>query len=397
MRIVLSGATGLLGRNLLFEILKQNIKRLDDLEILVLGRPQKAFTLDDRLENIIINDGFDYIGIDPQNRPTYKEKIERCVVPIHFDLIHDGLGILQEEFKELKREKIDHFFHVAALTDFRSNPSVKATLEEVNIKGTQRVLDLVKQLDVGQLIYIGSAYSCGSKTGMVEPDYINLNEKFRNPYEKTKLEAEISVREFANAHKIKLKIFRPTTICGRLIEKPIGSINKFDVFYGWAAFFLKEKLKQLKSPQRLFDEKVEFKVRIEVNPAAGLNIVPVDYAAKMLYAACVDDGASSSYHLANSEEASHEEYIKWMFECINVTGFSFVREEPKDKAGIEKVYYRTVGRIFTPYIIGEPTHFKVDNLVELHKKTNANCPVIDRVNFMHLMNFAKQNNFGLKL
>ena len=33
MRIVITGATGLLGRNLLFEIIKQDLNNLDDLEI----------------------------------------------------------------------------------------------------------------------------------------------------------------------------------------------------------------------------------------------------------------------------------------------------------------------------------------------------------------------------
>lgn len=395
MRIALTGATGLLGRNLLFEILKQNLDKLDNLEILVLGRPQNELPLTERLDNIIVNDGFDYIDVAPENRSALKKKIDRSIVPISFDLVHDGLGISQDEYSTLKREKIDHFFHVAALTDFRSSPAVKSALEEVNERGTRRVLDLIKNLNIGQLIYIGSAYSCGSKTGMIEPDYINLDETFRNPYEKSKLVAEISVREFAEEHKIRHKVFRPTTICGRLIEKPIGSINKFDVFYAWAAFFLKEKSRLIKSTQRLFDDSAKFDIRIEVNSNAGLNIVPVDYAAKMLYEVCVNDGESVSYHLANSGETNHQEYIKWMFECINVEGFSFTDKEPENKNGIEKVYYRTVGRIFTPYIIGDPMHFKVDNLIEFHGKTNVKCPVIGKENFMHLMGFAKQKNFGL--
>jgi hypothetical protein len=251
-------------------------------------------------------------------------------------------------------------------------------------------------LDIGQFIFVGSAYSCGSKTGLVEPDYVNIKETFRNPYEKSKLEAEILVREFAKNEKKNFKIFRPTTICGRLIEQPIGSTNKFDVFYGWAAFFLREKLKHLESPQKLFEEHLEFEIRIKVNLNSGLNIVPVDYAAKMLYGAGVNDGLSISCHIANQEDCFHRDYIKWIFENINVCGYSFVNEEPKDKNGLEKIYYKTVGKIFTPYIIHNPTFFKNGDLSGVEYKMGINCPSVDRDNFKKLMDFAKQNNFGIK-
>jgi nucleoside-diphosphate-sugar epimerase len=38
MRVALTGATGFLGRNLLFEIVKRNLQALDRLQVVVLGR-----------------------------------------------------------------------------------------------------------------------------------------------------------------------------------------------------------------------------------------------------------------------------------------------------------------------------------------------------------------------
>lgn len=45
MKIAITGATGLLGRNVLFEFLKQHIAQLDMLEVIVLGRDKNEQAL----------------------------------------------------------------------------------------------------------------------------------------------------------------------------------------------------------------------------------------------------------------------------------------------------------------------------------------------------------------
>lgn len=400
MRIVITGATGLLGRNLLFEILKQNIKNLNNLnnlEILILGRSYKDAPLGVRLEKIIKDDGYDYIDQNSKTREDLaKEALER-IIPIPFDLVKDDLGISPNDFDILKGSKIDLFFHIAALTDFRSDNLTKARLEEVNVKGTQRILKLIESLDVDQIIYIGSAYSCGSKTGLVEPDYINLNETFRNPYEESKLRAEVFFREFAQRNKIKYKVFRPSTICGRLIEKPIGAINKFDVFYAWGAFFLRLKIKHFKTFNRIYEMSYLTPIRICFNPESGLNIVPVDYAAKVLYRAVLDNWKEKSFHLVNSKETPHELYVNLILKAINVVGYSFVANEPQDKNEIEKLYYKTVGKLFTPYAVTKSIEFDTSNIEKYLRSANLICPQIDMENLNRLIDFAKGKYFNLKI
>jgi len=396
MRIALTGATGLLGRNLLFEILKQNLGNLDDLEIIVLGRPVHTAPLDNRLHEIFKDDGYSYIEIDPKDLRIIQQ-IQQCIVPISFDLTKDNLDISPKDLKILKEEKIDHFFHVAALTDFRAGTSVEAKLRDVNVKGTQRVLALLKQLDVGQFIYVSSAYACGSKTGQVEADYVNPNEKFRNFYEKSKLEAEILVRDFAKQNNQKIKIFRPSTICGRLIEKPIGAISKFDVFYAWGAFFLRLKAKALKTFKNIYETSYEFPIRIHFNPKSGLNIVPSDYAAKVLYRAACDDWEGDSFYLVNNAETPHKLYVSYILEAIGITGCNFVDNEPVDKSEIERFYYKTVGKLFTPYALNDPIVFSVSNIKKQLVKCKLACPRVDRNNLVKLIDFAKKKYFNLSV
>ncbi len=390
MQIVMTGSTGLLGRNLLFEILKQNLNELDKLQIFTLGRPQKACPIGNRIENIIESDGHFYLNLNGS-----APDLQKCIIPISFDLTKEDLGLSAEELELLKKQKIDYFFHVAALTDFRSDSRTKEKLENINVKGTQRLLRLLEQLNIKQFIYIGSAYSCGNKIGKVDPSYTNLEEQFRNPYEKSKLEAELLVRTFCKEKKLRYKIFRPTTISGRLLENPLGSVSKFDVFYGWAAYFLRLKLKQGVPAEKLFTQPATIPIRIAANLKAGLNIIPADYAAKILYQVCIDEKLRPiNYHLANPKDALHGEYIQWMLDFLKVKGCSFVAEVPKDLNEMEKFYYRTVGKILTPYIIGENMEFSVENLGEILNKVK--CPRINENNFKTLMEFAKQKGFGIK-
>ncbi|MFA5113422.1 MAG: SDR family oxidoreductase [Candidatus Margulisiibacteriota bacterium] len=395
MRIALTGATGLLGRNLLFEIIKQYIGKMDTLELLILGRSGIDTSLDNRLENIIDKEGSYYLGYNGHLSEDNKLNIFRRSVPIFFDLTHNNLGISDDSFNILKRKDIDLFFHIAALTDFRSGDIIKHKLYDVNVNGTKRVLDLISTLNVKQFIYVGSAYSCGSKTGLVRADYANADETFRNPYEQSKLLAELLVRSFSKNSGIPTKIFRPSTIGGRLIEPPIGYINKFDVFYAWAAFFLRYKYKIINNLPHLFSEPLEIPIRIHFNPRGGLNIVPVDYAAKALYFACLDSDSSESYHLANRHQTPNQFYGDAIFKTLNMHGYKYVLEEPTDKNKIEQLYYKTVGEIFTPYGLSEEITFSLDNIEKTDLAHGLSCPPINEENLNKLLAFAAHNYFGV--
>ena len=148
------------------------------------------------------------------------------------------------DLEKLGAKPIDYFFHIAALTDFRDGPAVIESLWQTNVEGTKQVLSLVSSLSVGEFVYVGSAYSCGLRGGRIPPNCMGPpSSRFRNPYEKSKLEAEMEVRSFAQESGVRCRYFRPSTICGRLMEPPTGCIHKFDVFYAWAAFFLRAKMK----------------------------------------------------------------------------------------------------------------------------------------------------------
>jgi thioester reductase-like protein len=229
------------------------------------------------------------------------------------------------------------------------------------------------------------------------PDYINLNQEFRNPYELSKLEAEIQSRNFAKDTGIKFRCFRPSTIGGRLIEAPLGMIHKFDVFYGYAAswFYIKMGL----IPH--YDERYSFPVSLDAavcyNVNSGLNIVPADYAAKVMYEVCMHNHSDESFHLVNNTETPHDVCINAIFETFNIQGVRVVDKIPSKLNRVESFYYKTAGKIFTPYLVSEPMLFNTVNLSDMLMKANLCCPRVDKDRFMILIDYAKEYDFGIKI
>ncbi|OGC04518.1 hypothetical protein A3H38_02305 [candidate division WOR-1 bacterium RIFCSPLOWO2_02_FULL_46_20] len=393
MRIAITGATGLLGRHLLFEVLEKNFDQLENLEVILFGRPQNGISLKDRFDHIVSEGIADYLKGGKEDREEIKKRVDKRLVFIPFDLTRYKLGLFPEVVQYLQKCKIDYFFHAAALSDFRNSPKITAMLFNTNLDGTKRILDLIKDLQIGEFVYTGSAYSAGFVEGGVSPDFINTSGKFRNPYERSKLEAEISIVQFAREHNLRYRIFRLTGIGGRLLIEPIGKITKYDIFYGWALFFFRQKMKRVKDIANIYAERVEMPIRIKVNLRGGMNVVPVDYAAKVIYAASLHNDEHSHYHLVNDIDIPNAEHVKIMLEALNIHGWTLVEKEPRDKNPLELLYYRSVGNIFTPYVATGPVKYNNSNLAGLHKKIGYNCPPMDEKNFKKLIHYAKNKYF----
>lgn len=398
MRIVITGATGLIGRNLLFEVIKQNLGSLDELEIVILGRGARGADIRQRISEIIMNDGLEYMSLKDQDVGKLEKFCKTGIRGMNMTLEGDGLGISPDDIEELNSTPIDIFFHLAALTDLRDTPAVEKMLKKINVDGTRKVLEMLSSLNkVVEFCYVGTAYSCGSATGRVSPDKIDLDQKFRNPYEKSKLEAEIMVRDFSRRTGIKCRYFRPSVTCGRLMEPVLGAINKFDVFYAWAGFFLQMKLKQLNDPARRYEEPVNVDLGICYNQKSGLNIVPVDYVAKVMYQVCAQKDPGESYHLVNDTETPHSLYIPIMLDKLKITGTRHMSGKPGGKNRFESLYYKTAGKVFSPYITSDPIHFDTDNLRDVLVRSGLSCPPIDNKTFSILMDYAKERDFGFDL
>jgi nucleoside-diphosphate-sugar epimerase len=392
MRILLTGATGHLGRHVLFEYIQQHWDKLETLDIILLGRGDKSTSFEQRMKHILLNDGLDYLksrGFTWAVKRRLKRFFQRNIRCMECHLEAPEMGLRPTDRQHLLNLKIDEVFHVAAITDFRDSSAVRAALSLNILQGTKRMLELATSLNIGAFNYISTAYVCGTDTGHIRPTPCTQAQNYRNPYEQIKAQAEALLPYFEAQTGLPTRIFRPSTICGRMMEGTLGTTSKFDVFYGWASFFAREI-------QRAPSHGAA-PVRIHHNANAGLNIVPVDYCAKLMLAICNANTKGGIFHLAHDQNLPHNQWIGQVMAELNVENTQLTTVEPTDKTLVEQRYYRTVGKLFRGYLLSASLHFDMENTRDICTDAKLACPALDEKGFAALLAYAHAHNFGLPL
>jgi nucleoside-diphosphate-sugar epimerase len=395
MRVVITGATGVVGRNLLFEFLKNSLADLGSLELIILGRSHEHASLARRVTGAILADGLPYVSPDGGAEHRIRDYCESGIRCIEIDLDQDGLSLTQKDLAYLKASPVDFFFHAAALTDLRSSGAVARAIHRTNVGGTLKILELVSRLNVRQFCYLGSAYCCGEATGLMRPDDVSMDREFRNPYEAAKMEAEIEVRRFAARTGVRCRYFRPSIVCGRLMELPLGAISKFGTFYAPAAFLLRAKLAALPAGADPYGAPTRLDLRACGNPYGSLNLVPADYAAKVMYQVCMQDDPGESYHVVNPIPTPNGVFVAQLPRVLNVRGLKLVDRTPKDPNRLEALYYKTVGAWMNRYVLSDRVAFDMESVSRALQNAGLRCPLVDSDGFRVLMDYAKKHYFGL--
>ena len=127
------------------------------------------------------------------------------IIPVEGDLCAEGLGLTPKARATLFRN-VTAIVHLAADTTF-SNPLARA--RAVNTAGTQRVLELAAECAApAHVAYVSTAFVAGRRTGLITEDVRTASAGWANAYEQSKYEAEQLVREQASSWVI----LRPSTV-----------------------------------------------------------------------------------------------------------------------------------------------------------------------------------------
>jgi len=114
-----------------------------------------------------------------------------------------------------------------------------------------------------------------------------------------------------------------------------------------------------------------------------------------MYNICISEDKGDSYHLVNEKETSHKSYLLEMLNLVGIHQVKMIDHMPKNLTQLENFYFKTVGKIFTPYIFFDEMNFNTDNLAKIYSDNNLFCPRIDQNNFSKLIKYAKDRNFDL--
>jgi len=394
INIALTGVTGLLGSNILFEIIKTFYLNKQAYHIYLFGRSSKGISFESRIKKELLSTGLIYIfGKESSDDEIIQEFLNNFSF-IYYALQEDKLGLTQDDFIKISKTNFDAFIHCAAATGFANDQETFSKVNKVNVIGIKHILTLINEIYINKFIYVSSAYSSGRMSGQVFPDIQYQDPFFPNHYQKSKYDAELLVKDFSKSNKLNTLIFRPSTIGGRLIEEPFGAVNKYDVFLGFAKGFIKIKSVFRGSWINIVEDLYSIPLRMHIHPESGLNIVPVDFCAKLIVYAALNISKSQSYHLANHNFILHKKYFPLIFDRIKIEGVNYIDYLPNDQSEIERVYYDNLGAIFDHYITQPPLYFDNQSMKELEKASGVTCPEINHNTFNTFMDYAIKNNFG---
>jgi thioester reductase-like protein len=282
--VLLTGATGFLGMELLARYMESTDRR-----VYVLVRAPDDRVAVARVRHTLRS----LFGADH----PYGER----VVTVRGDITRPGLGLGAE--RDALAEHVGEIVHGAASVSFELG---LGSLRAINVGGTRRVLEFAQRCHtrggLRRLSHISTAYVAGEHSGAFSEDELDVGQRFRNPYEQSKFEAEQLVAEART--RLPITVLRPSIIVG---ERETGWTTSFNVLY-W--------------PLRAFSRGAY--VALPARRDAPVDVVSVDYVADAI---CALGGApeaeGATYHLTAGASAS------CVGELIELATTRFARPAPR--------------------------------------------------------------------
>ena len=247
--VLLTGATGFVGREILSRFLERG-----DRHIFALVRADND---DEAAERLPDHDRLTAVAGDIEER---------------------GLGLTDGTSERLRRE-VTTVLHCAASVSF------DLPLEEsrsVNVEGTRRMVEFAR----------GCTHSSASATSRpptwrASPAASSARtswrsaSSFRNPYERSKFEAELALR--SEGRDLPLQILRPSIVVG---DSATGRTSSFNVLYGPLKAFARGAIPAIPAQRD-----------------APVDIVPVDYVADRVHELATN-GPDGTFHLVAGRNAT---------------------------------------------------------------------------------------------
>jgi thioester reductase-like protein len=263
--VLLTGATGFLGMELMARLLEDGDRRVWAL----LRAPTQADAAR-RMHATLAS-----LVPDP-------DAVAERVVPLAGDLMSPGLGLDPRRRDELA-EGVGEVIHSAASVSF-ALPLDQA--RAVNVEGTRRVLELAASVaergdGLHRFAHVSTAYVAGTRPGLFGEEDLEVGQGFHNTYERSKWEAERLVRRYTE--RLPVQVFRPSIVVG---DEVSGWTSSFNVIYTPLQAYARGALPA-----------------VPARRSAPVDAVPVSYVARAILA-LADAPPGQTWHLATGPRAN---------------------------------------------------------------------------------------------
>jgi nucleoside-diphosphate-sugar epimerase len=370
MKIILTGATGVLGSHIMYEILELFIKKPTDFnKLYIIARDNGKTSAKNRINELLSS--------------YYTPKI---IHNIGLNDLNNYIEIISEESlidegKFIEKCKGAFVIHSAGYVNLSTDIELKEKIFNENVQLTKTLFSLLHPY-IKKFIYIGTAFSSGARKGLIDNNFHNLDfiPEHRNEYEYAKFHSENYIATECKAIGLPFQILRPSVIGGKMLgDENKFFISKYMVFYLLAKFFHFAAKRKSKQEQ----------VRFIINHKTCLNIIPVDYVAKVV-AQTFERNDIEQLNIVNFKSFNMKEGLELIMKEVGYLNFSFLESELNFDYvnSIEKMYYESIGKHLKPYFISDANEYDTTLLNSI-----LEIPKLDNASFTNMIRYAIANNF----
>lgn len=372
MYTLLTGATGLVGRYLVRDLL------LNEHNLAVVVRTSRRQTPVERMEEILQH------WEKELGRP-----LPRPVV-LSGDICEPGFGFSESD-REWVRSHCNRIIHSAAILEFYGKDRTQEPWR-TNLNGTQNMIALCRDLGIRDIHYVSTAYVAGNQDQLVMEDQLDVGQTFRNDYEESKFMAESLVRRIDFADHV--TVYRPAVISG---DSRTGYTNTYHGMY----LYLRLMAMMIPTIPPSEDGKRHTPIRLQMTGDELRNIIPVEWvSAVMTRLLETPEARGLTFHIAPEKPSRSGDIIDYCGEYFGSTGVQFCghdahlepvqREDNEDQWMFERMCKENM-ETYAPYERTD-NRFDLTNLKRF--AADIHCPEIDRTVVHRYIDYGNEDRWG---
>jgi len=364
--ILLTGATGLLGRYLLRDLL------LADIPVAAVVRRGRRESAVERVEKLML---------------TWESMLGRELPRpevLEGDLTRPWLGLSDGDLDWVENNCDSVLHNAASLTFISTDPEGEPWCS--NVHGTQHVLDVCKRTGIHDFHHVSTAYVCGLRTGDVYESELDVGQEWGNDYERSKVQAEQLVRQadFLSPPTV----YRPAIIVG---DSQTGFTTTFHGFY--ATLHLAYTLQKSMDAKLGRDDSQP--KRITLRGDERKSFIPVDWVSDVISHVVTNrEHYGRTYHLTPEDPVSVSDIKRVLETAYGFEGAKFVGGKAKidDPTEVEQLFYEHI-RVYNSYWRDDP---RFDSTNTRTAAPHLPCPKVDFDRLLMMANRAIEMDFRWK-